>query len=65
MNSEYKKNMDPKIVNGVLIIIGIILVITGIPQIMSQAGIFDYISTIAGVLLVIVGLYGFKAGKVF
>ena len=56
--------MDAKIVNAILVVVGIILAATGIPQIMSQAGIFDYISTIAGILLVIVGLYGFKAGKV-
>jgi sulfite exporter TauE/SafE len=46
------------------VVVGIILVLTGIPQIMSQPGIFDYISTIAGVLLVIIGLYGFKARKI-
>jgi uncharacterized membrane protein len=56
--------MDQKITNAILVIVGIILVLTGIPQIMNQPGIFDYISSIVGVLLVIIGLYGFKAGKV-
>jgi len=56
--------MDSKIVNAIIVVVGIILAVTGIPQIMSQPGIFDYISTIAGIILVIVGLYGFKAGKV-
>lgn len=57
--------MEPKIVNIVLVVVGIFLFLTGILQIMTAPGIFIYLSTLAGALLTIVGLYGLKQGKVY
>lgn len=63
MKEQIQDNMDQKQVNQILIIAGIVLIITGIMQILSQPGIWNYLSTLAGALLVCVGLYGLKKDK--
>jgi hypothetical protein len=57
--------MDPKTVHIVQVVAGILLVLTGIIQIMNGSGIIVYLSTIAGFILAGTGLYGLKTGKVF
>lgn len=55
--------MDQKQVNIVITLAGFILIITGIIQIMDQPGVWNYMSTLAGALLLIAGLYGLKKEK--
>jgi uncharacterized membrane protein len=57
--------MDPKIINAILLIVGFILLITGIMQVMAAPGIWNYVSTIIGLLLIIISIIGFWKGKVF
>lgn len=56
--------MDPKTVNFIFMIVGVILALTG-GQTLNLIGYMTYISTIIGIVLIIVALYGLKQGRVF
>ncbi|MCU0631564.1 MAG: hypothetical protein MUC66_01140 [Methanolinea sp.] len=56
--------MDPKIINILLLVVGFFLFITGFMQVMAAPGIMDYLSTIMGILLIVVAILGFRKGKV-
>lgn len=50
--------MDQKRRDQIIVVLGIIVAITAIPQMLSTAGILSYAPLLAGIILILIGIAG-------
>ena len=56
--------MDQRIINAILILLGLYITATGGLALADKPGFFDYLSVVIGVVLIVTGALGLRKGKV-
>ncbi|MDD1724097.1 MAG: hypothetical protein LUQ07_03085 [Methanospirillum sp.] len=57
--------MDTKTANIITIVVGFVFVLLGINNILNASSWWYYITFFAGILIVCLGVYGYKTGRRF